>query len=92
MTCSRPGIKPRDPAAKEQGQALIKNLVEQLLDPGTVVAKGVTRTINQRIAAIDAVLSKQVNAIMHHAGVPEAGGLLARAAQARHGDGDRRDR
>jgi type VI secretion system protein ImpC len=59
------GIKPRDPAAKEQGQAMIKNLVEQLLDPGTVVAKGVTRTINQRIAAIDAVLSKQVNAIMH---------------------------
>ena len=39
------GIKPRDEASKEYGQSLLKNLVEQLLDPGMVVAKGVTRTI-----------------------------------------------
>lgn len=60
------GIKPRDDAAKEYGQDLIKTLVEQLLDPGTVVAKNVTQTINQRIAAIDHLLSKQLNVIMHH--------------------------
>ena len=60
------GIKPRDEAAKEFGQDLIKNLVEQLLDPGMVTAKGVTRTVTQRIAAIDALISKQLNAVMHH--------------------------
>ncbi|MBN2171915.1 MAG: type VI secretion system contractile sheath large subunit [Candidatus Krumholzibacteriota bacterium] len=60
------GIKPRDEAARDYGQGLIKNLVQQLLDPGMVVAKGVTQTINQRIAAIDAVVSQQLNEIMHH--------------------------
>src|SRR5512135_1928185 len=60
------GIKPRDEAAREYGESLLKTLVGQLLDPGTVVAKGVTRTINARIAAIDAMISKQLNAIMHH--------------------------
>ncbi len=59
------GIKPRDEASREYGETLIKTLVGQLLDPGTVVAKGVTRTINARIAAIDATISKQLNAIMH---------------------------
>ena len=39
------GIKPRDDAAKEYGKGLIKNLVGQLLDPGTKVQKGITKTI-----------------------------------------------
>ena len=60
------GVKPRDDAARERAQDLIKNYVEQLLDPGTVVDKNVVRTINARIAAIDEVLSKQVDAILHH--------------------------
>jgi len=60
------GIKARDEAGREFGQTLIKNLVEQLLDPGMVTAKGVTRTVNQRIAAIDALISKQLNEVMHH--------------------------
>jgi len=60
------GIKPRDEAASDFGKGLLKNLVEQLLDPGTVVDKSVTRTINQRISAIDEMLSRQVNAIIHH--------------------------
>jgi len=59
------GIKPRDDAAADFGKGLVKNLVEQLLDPGAVVAKNVTKTINQRIAAIDEMLSRQVNAIIH---------------------------
>lgn len=59
------GIKPRDDAAKERGTALIKNLVEQLLDPGMKVQKGVMKTINARIAAIDALISTQLDAIMH---------------------------
>ena len=45
------GIKPRDDASKEYGQDLIKNLVEQLLDPGTMVAKNITVTINTLKAA-----------------------------------------
>ncbi len=60
------GIKARDDSAKEYGQSLIKNLVEQLLDPGMKVQKGVTKTINARIAAIDALLSAQLNEILHH--------------------------
>jgi len=60
------GVKPRDDAARERAQDLIKNYVEQLLDPGTVVDKNVVRTINARIAAIDEVLSKQCDAILHH--------------------------
>ncbi len=59
------GIKPRDETAREYGEQLIKTLVGQLLDPGTVVAKGVTRTVNQRIAAIDALISQQLNEIIH---------------------------
>ena len=61
------GIKPRDDAAKERGTLLIKNLVEQLLDPTMKVQKGVTKTINARIAAIDELVSSQLDAIMHHA-------------------------
>ncbi len=60
------GIKPRDESARAYGEELIKNLVQQLLDPSLVTAKGVTKTINQRIAAIDATISRQLSAIMHH--------------------------
>ena len=35
--------------------------------------------INARIAQIDHLISIQLNEIMHHAAVPEAGRLLARA-------------
>jgi type VI secretion system protein ImpC len=61
------GIKSRDEAGRAYGQELIKNLVEQLLAPGLVTAKGVTRTVNARIAAIDGLISRQLNEIMHHA-------------------------
>ena len=60
------GIKARDESSREHGQTLIRNLVQQLLDPGMKVQKGVTKTINARIAAIDVLLSDQLNEIMHH--------------------------
>ena len=60
------GIKPRDDNAKVRGTALIKNLVQQLMDPGMKVQKGVSRTISERIAAIDGLLSLQLNEIIHH--------------------------
>jgi type VI secretion system protein ImpC len=61
------GIKPKggDPGRK-RAQELLKTFVSELLDPSFVVDKGVTKTINARIAAIDEMLSKQVNEILHH--------------------------
>ncbi|MCA9512969.1 MAG: type VI secretion system contractile sheath large subunit [Myxococcota bacterium] len=60
------GIKPRGDEAHDRARELVRNFVAELLDPGMVTAKGVTKTINARIAAIDELLSKQVNAILHH--------------------------
>ncbi len=60
------GIRATDDSQRERAQDLIKNFVEQLLDPGTVVQKSVVKTINTRIAVIDEVLSKQVDKILHH--------------------------
>lgn len=60
------GIKARDDASREHGQAMLRDLVGQLLDPGTVVAKDATKTIQNRIAAIDQIISRQLNEIMHH--------------------------
>jgi type VI secretion system protein ImpC len=60
------GIKPRDDAGRDRAAELVQTLVDQLMTPGAVVAKGVTQTINARIAAIDAVLSRQLDQILHH--------------------------
>ena len=60
------GIRPTDDTAREHAKDLIKNFVEQILDPGTVVDKNVVRTISARINAIDEVLTKQVDKILHH--------------------------
>ena len=59
------GIKPSEDG-RERAVDLIKNFVSQILDPGTVVDKNVVKTINARIAAIDEVMSKQVDAILHN--------------------------
>ena len=59
------GIKPSEDG-RERAVDLIKNFVSQILDPSTVVDKNVVKTINARIAAIDEVMSKQVDAILHH--------------------------
>src|SRR5215468_5271415 len=61
------GIRPKGgDAGRQRAQELLKTFVSELLDPSFVVDKGVTRTINARIAAIDELLSKQVNEILHH--------------------------
>lgn len=52
---------------RSRAEELIKTLVEEV-NKGTVsVDKDITRTLNRGIAAIDAVISKQLSAIMHHA-------------------------
>jgi type VI secretion system protein ImpC len=59
------GIKPASDQARDRAEDLLRTFVGELIDPGTVTQKGVTQTINERIAAIDRILSEQVNAIMH---------------------------
>ncbi len=50
----------------DRAQALVKNLVEQALSGTVTFDKNLTRTIDRAIAAIDAKLSAQLNAILHH--------------------------
>ncbi len=57
----------------------MKEFVAQVLDGSMTIAKDAEMMINARIAQIDHLLSLQLNEILHHAAVPEAGGLLARA-------------
>ena len=59
------GIRATDETAREHGQELIRNLVDQLVSPDMVVAKSIVKTINSRIAAIDALLSRQLDEIVH---------------------------
>ena len=56
-----------------------------------VVAPGVTRTVNARIAAIDELLSHQLNEILHHPEFQKLEGVVAQPAPARHGHRDRRE-
>jgi len=59
-------VKAKDEEARDRGKDLLKEFVNQLLDPGMVVAKDTERTINLRIAEIDRLLTSQLNEIMHH--------------------------
>src|SRR6476620_5125836 len=56
----------RDAAAKERGRDLVKNFVSEVLK-GTVTINADTQAlINARIAQIDALISSQLNEVMHH--------------------------
>jgi type VI secretion system protein ImpC len=61
------GIKPRGDQARDRAQDLVKTFVSELLDPEMVRDASFTKTVNARIAAIDEMLSAQVNQILHHA-------------------------
>src|SRR3974377_722244 len=52
--------------APDQAQDLVKSLVQQALAGTVTFDKNVSRTFDRAIAAIDAKLSDQLNAIMHH--------------------------
>jgi type VI secretion system protein ImpC len=60
------GIRAKDDTQKERGAELIRNLVDQLSDPTFSVKKGVTESVEERIASIDQLLSKQMDEILHH--------------------------
>ena len=56
----------RDAATKERGRDLVRNFVSEVL-AGTVTLNPDTEAmINARIAQIDALISSQVNEVMHH--------------------------
>ncbi|MDQ2667031.1 MAG: type VI secretion system contractile sheath large subunit [Gemmatimonadota bacterium] len=56
----------RDAATKERGRDLVRNFVSEVL-AGTVTLNPDTEAmINARIAQIDALISAQVNEVMHH--------------------------
>jgi type VI secretion system protein ImpC len=56
----------RDDEQREQSRRQIATLVEEVLKGTVTVAKNLEAAVNGRIAAIDALISKQLNAVMHH--------------------------
>ena len=56
----------RDDEAKARGKNLIKEFVSQVLDGSLTFSKDAEHSINNCIAQIDRVLSKQLNVILHH--------------------------
>jgi type VI secretion system protein ImpC len=56
----------RDAAAKERGKDLVRNFVSEVLKGTVTIAPDTEVMINARIAQIDALLSAQLNEIMHH--------------------------
>jgi type VI secretion system protein ImpC len=61
------GIRPTSgQASRDRAHALVKSFVAEFLDPSKVVSKNVLHNINARIAAIDSMLSTQLDEILHH--------------------------
>ena len=59
------GIRPRDEEQRTHAEDLVKVFAQQLLDKSMVASKDTVAMINERIAAIDALLSAQLNEVMH---------------------------
>jgi type VI secretion system protein ImpC len=59
-------FKARDDSARTRSMDLLRTFLEEIVRPGMKVGVGVTRAINERIAAIDSLLSAQLNEILHH--------------------------
>jgi type VI secretion system protein ImpC len=59
------GLRARDDESTRQAKDLIGEFVKQVMQGQMVMSKDMESTINARIAAIDQVLSAQLNEIMH---------------------------
>jgi type VI secretion system protein ImpC len=59
-------LRPRDQAAEARIQAAVDTLAQQALASANLVSPDVVRTIQAIIGQLDAKLSEQVNAILHH--------------------------
>ncbi|MBT8404568.1 MAG: type VI secretion system contractile sheath large subunit [Gemmatimonadetes bacterium] len=55
------------PAAQEKGRGLIKRFVSEVLEGSITVSADTETMLNNRIAQIDALVSKQLREVMHHA-------------------------
>jgi type VI secretion system protein ImpC len=60
-------FRPRNERAREEVEAAVRTLAEQVLEDSHIVSDDVTQTINAYVAEIDRKLSEQLNAILHHA-------------------------
>ena len=59
-------FKPRSDEAKTRIEGAVRTLAEQALEGSNIVSGDVIGTIGSMIAALDAKLTEQVNAIIHH--------------------------
>ena len=55
----------RDDASRARGRDLVQQFVEQVLEGSITVSRDTEAMINARIAQIDQLVSRQLNAIMH---------------------------
>src|SRR5215467_6609424 len=56
----------RDAATKERGKDLVKNFVTEVLKGTVTMSADTEAMINARIAQIDALISAQLNEVLHH--------------------------
>ena len=56
----------RDDSQTERAKDMIGEFVQQVMQGSMVVSKNIETSINSRIAAIDQLISAQLNEIMHH--------------------------
>jgi type VI secretion system protein ImpC len=68
-------FKPKSERAKEEVEAAVRTLAEQVLKDSHIVSDDVTQTINAYVAEIDRKLSEQLNQIMHHADFQKVEGV-----------------
>ena len=59
------GIRPSDDTGRTRARDLVSNLVGELVKPDMRVSRNALETINERIAAIDEILSEQMDQILH---------------------------
>ena len=56
----------RDSVAKERGKEIVKQFVSEVLKGTVRIGSDTEAMINARIAQIDALISSQLNEVMHH--------------------------
>ena len=59
-------FKPKSDVARDAMHSAVQTLAEQALASTTLISGDALRTIEAMIAAVDAKLTEQINAIMHH--------------------------
>jgi type VI secretion system protein ImpC len=63
----RKEFKPKTDRAREQVEAAVKTLAEQILQDKSLISDDAINSINALVAEIDKKLTEQVNEVLHHA-------------------------